>query len=253
MIAGKAAYHFKLDPNQFDEARGVVSFSIMLGDQELDRGTLTVADLPVISYHGVDNFRLTFTKVLIAVVDGDSVPADQRLVNTFTPEGLLWARSRNTPGINGFDRFQELSAYDMLYAGIAKVGDSYDRLIAKGHEARMNILSNEPQRAAGSRVADEIFLFRVQPLFIQTFSPDHEFMDEDDLHRSVEHKRIVADAEKAFVRLLQPQYNTVKFKQYPRGTDGLADSGLARYGYTIGEALTFLTPMAGSVEEGAPS
>lgn len=245
MIAGKAAYRFQLDPGSIDVKRGIVSLAIMSGDAEMDRGTLTLGDLPFCSDRGVSDFRFAFTEEQIFLIDGDSVPESERLVNSFTPEGLLWARSRNVSGITGFDRFQQLSAYDLLYAGIAKVGDSYDRLIAKGHEARMNILSNEPQRAAGARVADEIFLFlfRVQPLFLTVFSSDHGFMDDDDLDPSVERKRIVADAEKAFVHLLQPQYNTVKFKNYPKGTDGLVGSGLARYGYTLAEALTFHTPM----------
>jgi hypothetical protein len=245
MIAGKAAYHFQLDPELSDAERAVVSFSIMSGDQEMDRGSLMIADLPFISDHGACDFFVRFTRDQIFVVDGDSVAENERLVQSFTPEGLLWQRSRNLRGIVGFDRFQELSTYDLLYAGIAKVGDSYDRLIAKGHQARMNILSNEPQRAVGARVSGEtfLFLFRVEPLFIQTFSPEHEFSDDEDLDPSVENKRIVADAEKAFVHLLRPRYNTVKFKQYPRGIDGLGESGLVRYGYSIGEALTFNTPM----------
>jgi len=43
------------------------------------------------------------------------------------------------------------------------------------------------------------------------------------------------------VSLLQPHYNTVKFRQYPKGADGLYDSKLDRYTYSIGEAITFNT------------
>lgn len=130
--------------------------------------------------------------------------------------------------------------YDLLYVGIAKKGDSYSRLIAKGHHARQEILSNEPQRYPGARVTDEIFLFlfRPEPLFITTFGPDSDI----DLDFGYDHKKIIADAEKAFVSLLQPNYNTVRFKQYPKGSDGLYDSKLDRYGYSIGEAITFNTP-----------
>jgi len=33
----------------------------------------------------------------------------------------------------------------------------------------------------------------------------------------------------------------VKYKQYPKGKDGLYNSGLKRYGYTIAEDITFIT------------
>ncbi|NNH66337.1 hypothetical protein [Rhizobium laguerreae] len=125
---------------------------------------------------------------------------------------------------------------------IAKVGDSFDRLISRGHKARMEILSNEPQRYPGARVTDEtiLFLFRAQPLIMTTFGPYHDFENED-FSGAYDHKRIVADAEKAFVSLLKPQYNLVKFANYPKGADGLHGSDYVRYGYVIGESITFNT------------
>jgi hypothetical protein len=37
---------------------------------------------------------------------------------------------------------------------------------------------------------------------------------------------VVADAEKAFVKLMDPQYNHVKFKGYPKGKQRLGRKGL---------------------------
>jgi hypothetical protein len=42
----------------------------------------------------------------------------------------------------------------------------------------------------------------------------------------------VADAEKAFVSLLKPEYNRIKYAGYPRGKDGLYKSGFANYART---------------------
>ena len=152
----------------------------------------------------------------------------------------MWHRSREITGLTGLDNYSDLFCYDLLYVGIAKKGDSYDRLIKNGHHARLEILANEPQRYPGARVTDEtfLFLFRLEPLFVTTFGADSDI----DLDFGYDHKKIVADAEKAFVSLLQPNYNTVKFKQYPKGADGLFDSKLDRYTYSIGEAITFNTP-----------
>ena len=51
----------------------------------------------------------------------------------------------------------------------------------------------------------------------------------------------MADAEKAFVSLLKPEYNVVKFASYPKGADGLYGSNFVRYGYVICEAMSFNT------------
>lgn len=106
----------------------------------------------------------------------------------------------------------------------------------------MEILGNEPQRYPGARVTDEIylFLFNVQPLIMTTFELEHDFENED-FSGAYDKKRIVADAEKAFVSLLKPEYNVVKFASYPKGADGLYGSDFVRYGYAICEAASFNT------------
>lgn len=240
MIGGKAQYEFT--SISFDEAGCMLTFNISLGDQVLDQGTIQLAELPFIVNRDIADFSLSCGKSFIAIADGPLSAPETRLLERFTPENIIWHRSRGLPGIVGLDRYTELSVYDLLYVGIAKVGDSYDRLIANGHLARMEILSSEPQRYPGARVSDEIFLFlfKVEPIFIQQFEPEHKFSNED-VFGTYEPKRIVADAEKAFVSLLLPQYNVVKFKNYPKGKDSLYDSGVDRYSYSIGEAIAFNT------------
>jgi hypothetical protein len=75
---------------------------------------------------------------------------------------------------------------------------------------------------------------------MQTFELDHDFTDAD-LSGDYDAKRIVCDAEKAFVSLLKPEYNVEKFANYPKGQDGLYGTGFARYGYMIGEEMAFNT------------
>lgn len=53
--------------------------------------------------------------------------------------------------------------------------------------------------------------------------------------------QIVADAEKAYIHIVKSKYNSVKYKDYPLGKDGLYNTGLTRYGYAIGEDITFIT------------
>ncbi len=72
-----------------------------------------------------------------------------------------------------------------------------------------------------------LFLFNIQPLFMRTFEPGHVF-EKDDFSSTYDRKRIVADAEKAFVSLLKPEYNVVKFANYPKGADNLYGSDFVR-------------------------
>ncbi|MCK1650085.1 hypothetical protein IVA88_01360 [Bradyrhizobium sp. 149] len=178
----------------------------------------------------------------VRIWDGPIKEEGSNVLEWFTTEKLLCDRSHGRPGIEGLDRHAEFSVYDLLYVGIARTGDSFDRLIAKGHHARTEILANEPQRYPGARVSDEtyLFLFRVNSLVLQTFELDHDFRD-DDFEDKLNRKQVVADAEKAFVSLLKPGYNKVQFAQYPKGADGLYGAGFARYGYLINEDLTFHT------------
>lgn len=43
------------------------------------------------------------------------------------------------------------------------------------------------------------------------------------------------------MNILESRYNTIRFSEYPKGKDGLYDTGLKRYGYVIGEDISFVT------------
>jgi hypothetical protein len=240
MIGGRAEATYRnvaIDPDEM-----VATFEFVIGDDFVDPVILRIRDLPAVANSTAKSHWIEAGDKLIRVWDGPIGEDGSTVLEWFTTEKLIWDRSRGRAGIEGFDRYREAATYDLLYVGIAKVGDSFDRLIKHGHKARMEILGNERQRYPGARVTDEIylFLFSVQPLIMTTYEPDHDFENED-FSGAYDEKRIVADAEKAFVSLLKPQYNVVKFANYPKGTDGLHGSDYVRYGYTIGEAITFNT------------
>jgi hypothetical protein len=214
------------------------SFKVACGDELVDSATVHF-DRFGFDPGTVLTIRVNEKLILLADGPGD----DARVIGQLTTEQLLYHRAQCDAFISGLGRYREFLKYDLLYVGIAKEGDSYSRLIANGHQPRTKILSNELQRGPGARVADEIylFLFRVEPFFVNTYDLDDEFEFMTEPTKS-EQKRIVADAEKAFVSLLNPEYNKVLFKNYPRGKDGLYTAGLTRYLYSIGEVLSFSTP-----------
>lgn len=237
MIGGKPKSKFQ-NYSICEDNNLIITFDIYVGDDLKSSGSMDIKSLVAVKSSSVNNFDVGMNENSIEIFYKKN--GSKYFIERFTPENILWHRSRKAEGIIGLDNYEELLCYDLLYVGIAKKGDSYDRLIKNGHHARLDILSNEPQRYPGARVTDEIFLFlfRIEPLFLNIFGADSEI----DLDFDYDHKKIVADAEKAFVSLLKPNYNTVKFQNYPKGADGLFNSKLDRYVYSIGEALTFNTP-----------
>ena len=217
MIAGRAEAKFVnllLDPNA-----EVLDFDFRVGVGLFASVHLDLRRLPAVADFGTAPIWIEAGEKVIRVWDGPELEKGSNVLEWFTTEKILWDRARGRAGIEGLDNLRELATYDLLYVGIAKRGDSFDRLLARGHKARQEILANEPQRYPGARVTDEtyLFMFRANPLVMQTFEPDHDFT-QNDLSLTYDAKRIVADAEKAFVSLLKPKYNIEKFANYPKGT-----------------------------------
>src|SRR6266542_4551077 len=123
--------------------------------------------------------------------------------------------SRGMPGLYGLEKRRELATYELLYVGMSKVEDAFDRLLHKPHDKRLRILANEQQKSPGARVTDETYLlfFTTDVLRIHTFALDTDFYAEFATPPDLHDPRIVADAEKAFVRFIDGRYNTVKYKQ----------------------------------------
>lgn len=227
---------------QKDDETWRLSFNVIIEGGLTDAVVLDVRSLPGVENADPQTVCIELGPKFVRIWDGPADKDDSNVLEWFTTEKLIFDRSHGRAGIEGLDRHAEFAVYDLLYVGIARTGDSFDRVIAKGHHARTEILANEPQRYPGARVSDEtyLFLFKVNSLVMQTFEPDHEFTGEE-FSGNIDNKMVVADAEKAFVNLLKPDYNKVQFTQYPKGKDGLYGAGYARYGYLINENITFNT------------
>lgn len=242
MIGAKRSLTFseiKLEPEY-----SLISFTLCDGKCIVSKGKINVSELEFAKKFDVNDCKIYPSEKEIQI-EFIIEPYIEGLANVqiFTPEMLLWYKSIGHQGIYELDNFKELQEYELLYVGIAKKGDSFDRLIRKGHSARQKILSQESQRRKGALVSEEIFLFlfKLEPLYIRQFSPVDEINDED-LTICHDNKKVIADAEKAFVSLFQPKYNTVRFCKYPKGADGLYNDELDAYSYSINEYIVFNTP-----------
>lgn len=166
----------------------------------------------------------------------------RQILEWFTTEKLIFDKSRNIEYILKFEDYIDFFTYDLHYVGISKNKSSLERLIVQPHDKRLRILSNEHPLSKGSRVTDEIilFFFRIKSQEVKQYLKEDDF-DEIGYNELDNYTRIIADAEKAFVSVIETKYNEVKFKNYPKSTDGLYQSLVNRLSYSIDENIVFIT------------
>jgi hypothetical protein len=165
------------------------------------------------------------------------------VIEWLTTDKVLFDKSRRKSHIIGLDKYRDFAFYYLHYVGISKRENSLQRLVVKPHDKRLRILSNENPMNMGSRVTDEIvlFFFRIASMEIKQYLEDSDFdgFGKDELGE--DSLRIIADAEKAFVSIMDTNYNEVKYKDYPYSTDGLYKSTVDRISFSINEDVKFIT------------
>ncbi|TDP80340.1 hypothetical protein DEU31_0773 [Brachybacterium sp. AG952] len=171
-------------------------------------------------------------------VDADRAP----LLDWFTTEKLLFDRWRNKPGISGLHHLRKFTNYELLYVGISNENNTGVRLFSGSHEARQRILNNEFAIYGGGRISEEIYLFAfdIEPVSVRTLALTDRLTGHPGGPDFLEKKKVIADAEKAFIDLLGVKYNRTKYENYPKGKDGLHTSGLSGYMYQIAESITLV-------------
>jgi hypothetical protein len=144
----------------------------------------------------------------------------------------------------GLESFRCFTEFQLYYVGLSREGDSFARLFANGHKNRAKILSSETQISLTARLTDELYIFilDIEELIITVLEGDDEASIENALHpKSLKKVRMAADAEKAFIKIMQTKYNKMKYEQYPVSSDGLHRVGLTRWAFMVNEPLQFRT------------
>jgi hypothetical protein len=244
-VAQKPETFFQLDEklSEILEQKKIIKFKYISGNS-LDEVSIDVIKL--LEYHEISlddldkiEFELGEKLIRLWLINGDS----KDILDWFTTEKLLFDRWREKEFILGFEHYRRFSSYILHYIGISKKDDSFKRLVIKPHDKRLRIVSNEHPLSKGARVTDEIILmfFRIDTLRINTY--DFDEWDKMDFSGKPfdDYIEIIADAEKAFVKILRTEYNEVKFDNFPFSEDGLYSSDIDRYSYYINEDITLFT------------
>ena len=159
-----------------------------------------------------------------------------RIIETMTPKMVLALKSYGFDSLFvNFTNFIKLNRYYLHYIGISKSQDSFSRLVVKPHDKRLRILSNENTFDKNTRLTDEIMLlfFKIEPFRIQIVN--------NTIDNSLNYTRLISDAEKAFISILNSDYNKIKYKDYPKTNDGLYNDNFTGYRYKLGNLLTLVT------------
>jgi len=211
---------------------------------DLVMGSTAIRNVVLPFDHFDDDLELELGNKMIRVWRAGEIGQDGALLEWFTADSLLFDYWRGARVVLGLEDYRQFTTFDLFYVGISKKDDSLTRLFKTGHKARTKILSNETQIGKNARLTDELFIFLMdfEALGFSTLLDDSEEAIAKFLaSETVTDLRLVADAEKALVKVLDTSYNKEKYAKYPTSKDGLKNAGLSRWAFTIDEPLTFRT------------
>lgn len=114
--------------------------------------------------------------------------------------------------------------YEVLYVGKATEQSILKRL--SNHSKLQEILSVENNISDGELIKDEtvLLLFELTPeLLTRTYATKEDLKHFIPILKGElpSQNKITSDAEKAFIKLMSPKYNSIQYKKYPEGSDGL--------------------------------
>ena len=200
----------------------------------------------IFSFQFTDDIITLISSGSILVETGDKIlriirESDKEVLYWATPDKVLYdviTKRVLVESVNWKD-IEILQNFKLLYVGISKKNNSFKRLFENAHHGRLNILSNEYTKESTARMTDELMILLFE---VKWFNINMMGQESDDLFTYTDDEEaIVADAEKAFISMLDSKYNEVKFKEYPKGTDGLYEKGLQGYMYSINYDLRLFT------------
>jgi hypothetical protein len=159
----------------------------------------------------------------------------------YTPDRVLFHAWRQGFQIQNLIDFRPFLESHLHYVGRSKQSDSFTQMYNNAHKCRLKILSLENPMRPGANLSDEMTLlvFKVDANEHQT-SQGGDGID-DLFAASPDRMSVIADAEKAFVKILAAQHCDQKYKQYPLSTDGLTNAGLTRYFFMLKNPLPAAT------------
>lgn len=163
-----------------------------------------------------------------------------------TGEGLLWfnaekflyAVSHNLFKADIKGNIFDFMTFEVLYVGKCTDEPIYKRF--KNHHALQQILINENIITHEYQNSHELVIipFEYQDnAIIKTYDGSNieDLITDQQKIANISNKSIALDEEKALIKCLNPKYNSVKYKEYPKSSDGLYKEDLGVITYSFAE------------------
>ncbi|HLW42277.1 MAG TPA: hypothetical protein VKY82_07915 [Flavobacterium sp.] len=169
---------------------------------------------------------------------------DMNFLLWLSPDKFLHHYWNNVISATVVGDIRPFTEFKIHYVGKATDQEVWDRLT--GHYSLQKILGLERPNIKGTLPTHEITLliFRVvDKMEFSILGDDVDtFVDKLVEPKLPDDKTVSLDAEKALVKLLNPEYNhpTKRFPNYPKSTDGLHKFEFDRFAYLIKEDITLV-------------
>lgn len=172
------------------------------------------------------------------------VTIDNEFIDYFTPETLLFDSLKKGSKIRIKGNIKEFLTYEVLYVGKAK--SVWQRL--SGHSTLQKILSTKYSKDLNSMISHEIKLLFFEfedNMHIDTFDGDFKTEEDQEYFSKallndnplVNRESYYLDAEKAFIKVIKPDFNISRYSNYPKSKDGLFNLNLDTYTYQFIDSI----------------
>ena len=154
----------------------------------------------------------------------------------FNAEKFLYSVSHNFFKADIKGNMLDFLTFEVLY-----IGKCTDEPISKRfnhHHALQEILITENIITEDYQNSHELIILPFEYMENQIYKINYICSDsEQDQYIKISDKTIAIDEEKALIKCLNPRYNNVKYKSYPKSSDGLINQNISFINYLIGENL----------------
>ncbi|GAA5140880.1 hypothetical protein GCM10023213_24170 [Prosthecobacter algae] len=237
----------KFEKYILNEAEGCITFDLICGSDSIKNVRLPMEQF--IQKASSDSLLAEIGPKMIRIrkaEEGKNLE-ECKVVHWLTPDRLFTFYAQGILEVEGLENYRKFTTVDLHYVGLSRRNDSFSRLFRTAHENRSRILGNETQITPTARLTDELMIFMFNVEDMQIVSMGIEDLNEADLNYEIHPlppAQLAADAEKAFIKILKSEYNLERYEKYPRSSDGLFNSGFARYGFVLNECYSFKTETA---------
>jgi hypothetical protein len=229
-----------------------IPFVLAMDDVLRSPGTLSLKSFLLASDANAETYDFEFSRKLFKVTDRSR----DKVVWWYTPDALLYWKAHGDLRVSGIADFRPFTRYRLLHVGVSATRDSFECLLRAAHQASAQVLPSERLLTSEASPAVELllFVFAAEPTqkSMTRFGADSAQLGSE---LSTEDMQVIADAERAFTKLLEGKSKDERLASLARGRKPFDHAPLNRDFYLIDENIEFLTRhtyFRGAHENGLP-